>query len=376
MSHGGPLTLAQKRMMAMRSETAANVPTAGLHNTPLLPAVYDHSSSASTTDEQFGDIEMQDISASASITASPPTNYSHSRPQPSFSAAAKPFVPPGVTNFTTVAMSAAINTPTKRLPPHRAMQAQPPNSSAATPIVKPEPPASPALTEQSAIASPARRAGPHSKLGPHARKMEAPTQPNTPSAVYDEIDVSGPQVKNDTWADVQGPQIKAEVAKREIAPVIHSVSTDQTAPIVEQSATLNSAASAAQVQPSVESNDITALNQVNRATRHLGRSQWLAMLDGMDDPEKGCELILALADHLRASVESIDSTAPEPNTVKEVLVEFRAGQCAPATVFPDMTVSEMIKECASLINVKESDIRIVLRISKGHGDQSQESEEL
>ncbi|KAG9654852.1 hypothetical protein KCU64_g6937, partial [Aureobasidium melanogenum] len=68
MSHGGPLTLAQKRMMAMRTTTDEP------HNTPLLPAVYSHSSSASTTDEQFGDIEMQDISAPAS-TASPPANY-------------------------------------------------------------------------------------------------------------------------------------------------------------------------------------------------------------------------------------------------------------------------------------------------------------
>ncbi|KAH0344953.1 hypothetical protein KCU83_g8065, partial [Aureobasidium melanogenum] len=345
MSHGGPLTLAQKRMMAMR--TTIDEP----HNTPLLPAVHSHSSSASTTDEQFGDIEMRDISAPAS-TASPSANYSHSRSRPSFSAAAKPFVPPGITNSTTVAMPAAIKTPIKRLPPHRAMQAQPPNSSAAVPIVKPEPPASPAFTQQSAVESPVRRAGPHSKLGPHAHKTDAPIQPDASSIVQnDKIDVQ---------------QIKPDRTEAE------------TTPVVEQSVTHNFAASVAQVQPSVESNNITASNQVNRAIHHLGRDQWLAMLDGMDDPEKGCELILALADHLRTSVDSRESIAVEPSTgtVKEVLEEFGSGQCAPATVFPDMTVSEMIKECASLINVKESDIRIVLRISKGHGDQSQESEEL
>lgn len=80
MSHGGPLTLAQKRMMAMRSENAANAP----HHMPLVPAIYDHSSSASTspraaTDNQplasFDDIEMKDISAPTSIADSPPANY-------------------------------------------------------------------------------------------------------------------------------------------------------------------------------------------------------------------------------------------------------------------------------------------------------------
>lgn len=268
------------------------------------------------------------------------------------------------------------------------MQAQAPNTTAAIPIVKPDPPASPALTEQSAVALPVRRAGPHAKLGPHARKTDALIQPDTPSTVQDNF--SGPQVKTDTWAEVQEPQVKAEIAQREVAPVAHSVSIDQAAPIVEQSVTLNSAASVAQVQPSVGSNNITASNQVrstvwhsltitnleqvNRATRHLGRNQWLAMLDGMDDPEKGCELILGLADHLRTSVESRESTAEEPctSTIKEVLVEFESGQRAPATVDPEMSVSEMVKECASLTNVNESDIQVVLKI----GTQSQVSEEL
>jgi hypothetical protein len=68
----------QKRMMALPATTA------GPHNTPLLLAVYDHSSSVSTssqhatTDQEactsFDNIEMQDISAAAS-TASPPANY-------------------------------------------------------------------------------------------------------------------------------------------------------------------------------------------------------------------------------------------------------------------------------------------------------------
>ncbi|KAG9525428.1 hypothetical protein KCU93_g5842, partial [Aureobasidium melanogenum] len=350
MSHGGPLTLTQKRIMAMRTTTAEP------HNTPLLPAVYDLSSSTST-DEPFGDVEMQDISAPAS-TASPPANYSHSRPQPSFSAAAKPFVPPRVANSTTVAMPAAISTPVKRLPPHRAMQAQTPNTTAAIPIVKPEAPASPALTEQSAIASPARRAGPHSKLGPHARKTNASTQPNTPSAGQDaEIDLQ--QTKTEAPPVRRETQVKAEV---------------EAVPVVQQSATFDSALPAAQMQAPAAQQSVTSSNQMERTTRHLGRNQWLAIMDEMDDPEKGRQLILALADHLRTSVESRESTAVEPSTstIKEVLVEFESGQRAPATVDPEMSVSEMVKECASLTNVNQSDIRVVLKI----GTQSQVSEEL
>ncbi|KAH0150240.1 hypothetical protein KCU67_g10739, partial [Aureobasidium melanogenum] len=320
---------------------ALHATTAEPHNTSLLPAVYDHSSSASTspqaiTDRQllpsFDDIEMHDISTPASA-ASPPPNYSHSRPQPSFSAAAKPFVLPGAS--VTSIMPTASTTPLKRLPPHRAMQARTPNTTAAIPIVKPEAPASPALTEQSAIASPARRAGPHSKLGPHARKTDAPTQPNAPSAIQvDEIDPQ--QTKTEALPVHRETQVNAEA---------------EAVPIAEQSAvTLDSAGSAAQVHSSAESNNITASNQVKRTTRHLGRNQWLAMMDEMDDPEKGRQLILALADHLRTSVESRESTAEESSTstIKEVLVEFESGQRAPATVDPEMSVSEMVKECASL----------------------------
>ncbi|KAG9655660.1 hypothetical protein KCU95_g4262, partial [Aureobasidium melanogenum] len=383
MSHGGPLTMAQKRMMALRTGTASaaqSTTNAGPHNMPLLPAVYDHSSAPTsprtTTDEQlldsFGDIEMQDVSA--------PANYSHSRHQPTFSANAKPFVPPGVANTVASTMPAAISTPIKRLPPHRAMQAQPPDSSAAIPIVKPVPPAAPALTEQSAIASPARRAGPHSKLGPHARKADAPAQLNAPNTVQNDlIDVQQTKPDPDTWVGVQEPQVKTEAAQSEFSPVHHETQVKAEAeavPIADQSATVDPFSSAGLQAPAAQQS-VTPSNQMNRVARHLGRNKWLVMLDDMDDPETGRELILAIADHLRASVESREEmTAPEPNTVKEVFVEFGAGQCAPATVFPDMTVSEMIKECASLINVKESDIRIVLRISKGHGDQSQESEEL
>lgn len=78
MSHVGPLTLTQKRMLALQNGTASAVQ---LPHT-LLPAVHDHSSSSSphtAVDSQpliaFGDVEMHDASAPASTAASPPSNY-------------------------------------------------------------------------------------------------------------------------------------------------------------------------------------------------------------------------------------------------------------------------------------------------------------
>ncbi|KAH0376275.1 hypothetical protein KCU92_g9853, partial [Aureobasidium melanogenum] len=217
MSHGGPLTLMQKRMMALPATTA------GPHNTPLLLAVYDHSSSVSTssqhatTDQEactsFDNIEMQDISAAAS-TASPPANYSRSRPRPRFSAAAKPFVPPGASATATI--PTASTTSLERLPPHRAMA--PLRHLFPVPVlirswaltlamdVPTQLNAVPFIVLKQArqlIASPVRHAGPHSKLGPHARRTNAPTEPNTPSAVQDEIDLQqtkteAPPVRRET----------------------------------------------------------------------------------------------------------------------------------------------------------------------------------
>ncbi|KAH0338738.1 hypothetical protein KCU81_g7501, partial [Aureobasidium melanogenum] len=368
MSHGGPLTLAQKRMMAMRSESATNAPTTDPQHMPLLPPVYDQSSSASTsprnTDNQpsltFGDIEMQDISAPAT------PSYSHSRPQPSFSAAAKPFVPPGGTDTTTETMPSASTTPMKRLPPHRAMQAQTPKNSAAIPIVKPEPPAASALTEHSAVEPPVRRTGPHAKLGPHARKVVTPVQPDGPSTIQaqdDKIDVQ--QTPDpDTWTSVQEPQVEMEAAQSEPSP-IHYETEPEAAPSADKPATLDSAPSAEPQAPAVEPGVATS-NQVNRVTSQIGPNKWLAMLEDLNDPEKGCEVILALADHLRSSVGSRKSTAGEFNTAKEmvVLMENVSGQRMPAKVASDMAVSDMIKECASYINVHQSDIQIVLKINQ------------
>lgn len=84
MSHSGPLTMAQKRMLAMRAETANAAQSPGSPHMPLLPAVYDDSLSTSTSPHltahkqplvSFGDIEMHNVSASASNAASPPSTY-------------------------------------------------------------------------------------------------------------------------------------------------------------------------------------------------------------------------------------------------------------------------------------------------------------
>lgn len=149
-------------------------------------------------------------------------------------------------------MPAAISTPVKKLPPHRAMQAQTPNTTAAIPIVKPEPPASSALTEQSANASPARRAGPHSKLGPHARKTNASTQPNTPRAVQDaEIDLQ--QTKTEAPPVRREIQVKVEV---------------EAVPVVQQSATFDSALPAAKMQAPAAQQSVTSSNQVRSTVWH------------------------------------------------------------------------------------------------------------
>ncbi|KAH0368852.1 hypothetical protein KCU65_g3673, partial [Aureobasidium melanogenum] len=375
MSHGGPATMAQKKLMAMRSGNA-NAPqqVPGPHHMPLLPAVYDQSSSASTSPRPtgnqplaaFGDIEMQDISA----PASPPANYSHSRPPPSFSAAAKPFVPPGVADHSTETMPLPSTTPMKRLPPHRAMQAQPPKNSAAIPIVKPEPPVAPALTEKSAVEPPARRTGPHAKLGPHARKVDTPVQADASSTVPVPADKINLQQTPDpgTLAGVQEPQVETKVAQSESSSVHQETEVKaepEAAPGADKPATLDSAPSAEPQAPAVQQ-VVAPSNQVNPGTRHIGPNKWLAILNDMNDPEKGCEIILALADHLRVSVESRKFTAGELETAKEmsVLMENAAGQRMPGKLDADMTVSDMIKQCASYINVKESDIQIVLKINE------------
>lgn len=280
-----------------------------------------------------------------------------------------------------------MTSPARRLPPHRAMQTKPSTAVpvASVPIIKPEPPVSPVLTEHSAIASPVRRAGPHSKLGPHARKADAPTLPkaqddhpmdiqNGSTETQQTKSDSWNDVKTDSWVDVHEPQVQfeTEAAQDESSPVSQPMTTKgefEAVPSIEHSYASNSAPSAAGVHTSVESNNIT---------HRFGRNDWLSMLLDMDEPEKGRQLICAIADHLRASVDNREVAAAAPDTQnKEILVEFATGQCFPATIILETTIGEMIKECASLIGKNESDISIILKVgSKGHANKTQASEEL
>jgi hypothetical protein len=83
MSHGGPLTLVQKMLLAAQSAQRPTGPHA-----PLLPPVYDYSSSASTSpragvNEQplisYGDIEMEDAvpNSPANYVSIPFTSLQH-----------------------------------------------------------------------------------------------------------------------------------------------------------------------------------------------------------------------------------------------------------------------------------------------------------
>lgn len=161
----------------------------------------------------------------------------------------------------------------KRLPPHRAMQAQTPKQSAGLPIVKPEPPATPALTKQSAVKTPARRTGPHAKLGPHSRKLNTPAQSGAHSTVPVQADAPktvqddkiSPQQTNpdtDTWAGVQESQIGTDIAQSDSSPVQETqVKAKAPAPVAKESTTLDSAPSA-QVQASVPSQSAKQSRQV------------------------------------------------------------------------------------------------------------------
>lgn len=233
------------------------------------------------------------------------------------------------------------------------MQTQPSTAApvASVPTIKSEPSVSTVPTEHNAAVSPARRAGPHSKLGPHARKTEASNQPKASTTDQNDHLKNG-QSESD---------VKPEPAENESVPVSRPVSTKRSY--------TSSFAAPTELPTTVAPNNITY---------RFGRDNWLPVLLRMDDPEKGRQLIRAVADHLRASVEGTNMTATTPNTdSKEILVEFETGQCLPAAVSSETTIKEMVKECASLIGKHESDISIVLKVgAKGHANNYQTSEEL
>ncbi|THY25314.1 hypothetical protein D6D01_05109 [Aureobasidium pullulans] len=257
-SHGGQLTFAQKRMMAMQanagnSSLASSQYSASLHPTPASVPFP-------------GDVEMHDVSAATSTDGSPLNDLSHARVNSIFSASAKPFTPPSsmlvpssMTPSSALPITSAMAppiTPAKRAPPHRALKGQTPQTPLVpvnTPIVttKPETPITHVLSDHSAAPSPKRRAGPHSKLGPHAQKARSSvpaTSVDSSSPVQVSVASKATTPAKDAWVDVQQakpePETWLEVQDAQIVDVEQS-EPDQVEMDIEQSsiqATLGSSA--------------------------------------------------------------------------------------------------------------------------------------
>ncbi|THZ08014.1 hypothetical protein D6C91_10178 [Aureobasidium pullulans] len=257
-SHGGQLTFAQKRMMAMQANAG---------NSSLASSQYSASLHPTPTSVPFpGDVEMHDVSAATSTDGSPLNDPSHPRVNSIFSASAKPFTPPSTMIVSSsMAPSSALPitstmappiTPAKRAPPHRALKAQTPQAPPApvdTPIVatKPETLITHVLSDHSAAPSPKRRAGPHSKLGPHAQKARSSvpaTSVDSSSPVQVSVTSKATTPAKDVWVDVQQvkpePETWVEVKDAQIVDV-EQPESEQAEMDIEQSsiqATLGSSA--------------------------------------------------------------------------------------------------------------------------------------
>ncbi|THX41292.1 hypothetical protein D6D10_02848 [Aureobasidium pullulans] len=257
-SHGGQLTFAQKRMMAMQANAG---------NSSLASSQYSASLHPTPTSVPFpGDVEMHDVSAATSTDGSPLNDPSHPRVNSIFSASAKPFTPPSTMIVSSsMAPSSALPitstmappiTPAKRAPPHRALKGQTPQTPLVpvnTPIVatKPETPITRVLSDHSAASSPKRRAGPHSKLGPHAQKARSSvpaTSVDSSSPVQVSVASKATTPAKDVWVDVQQakpePETWVEVQDAQIVDVEQS-EPEQVERDIEQSsiqATLGSSA--------------------------------------------------------------------------------------------------------------------------------------
>jgi hypothetical protein len=107
---------------------------------------------------------------------------------------------------------------------------------------------------------------------------------------------------------------------------------------------------------------------MSNGTHRFGRNEWLPMLLGMNDTDKGRQLIRAYADHIRAGVDGSDTGDSIPITHQELSMEFPDGSGLTATVPLHTTVSAVVKDLAKMAEVKESDISIVLKVRvEGHG---------
>lgn len=100
--------------------------------------------------------------------------------------------------------------------------------------------------------------------------------------------------------------------------------------------------------------------QMTNNNRRFDRNEWLPMLLGMNDTDKGRQLIRAFTDPICATLGT--SEAEGSNTEKDLLMEFADGQCYHATVHRDTTISEMTKAFAEMVKLNESDISVVLKV--------------
>ncbi|THZ28722.1 hypothetical protein D6C89_02438 [Aureobasidium pullulans] len=245
-SHGGQLTFAQKRMMAMQANAG---------NSSLASSQYSASLHPTPTSVPFpGDVEMHDVSAATSTDGSPLNDPSHPRVNSIFSASAKPFTPPSTMIVSSsMAPSSALPitstmappiTPAKRAPPHRALKGQTPQ----TPLV---PVNTPIVATKPETLITHRRAGPHSKLGPHAQKARSSvpaTSVDSSSPVQVSVASKATTPAKDVWVDVQQvkpePETWVEVKDAQIVDV-EQPESEQAEMDIEQSsiqATLGSSA--------------------------------------------------------------------------------------------------------------------------------------
>ncbi|KAI5264107.1 hypothetical protein E4T47_08844 [Aureobasidium subglaciale] len=276
---GQPTSVEKKRINLMATKTQQSTTTA------LLPAIYDQSSSPlpptpRVTEWQqsvpafYGDVEMQDASAVNSAAGSPSSaNYSHMRPQSSFSAFAKPFTPPGASVAANVSLCNTVPSPphrdpassispagmapptpvTRKAPPHRTLKEQNP---APAPAPTPAPlanklvvPIVSAVDERNTQPTPKRARGPHSgfysRSTPQAQKLsgslsnmsfesislpQIDSQPQTTGTSRDItpvsqnawIDVQQPVTEPESWTDVQNVQNVPQVPTKTVKPSILS----------------------------------------------------------------------------------------------------------------------------------------------------------
>lgn len=283
-----------------------------------------------------------------------------------------------------------------------------PAPASSAPIVKTEAPPSPSPSVRSTIPPHKRlRPGPHKSVST-TPEMQRPTQAVAPiavkaSPVSDQhvlvnlqqssesdqepwVKIQEPPKVETNWDDLHGLDVKGEP---EAVSIEHSSSQlpwksepqiSKVAASVERSSNPQDVASAHNVEVLAEHALVTDQDQVHssqhivqitfadmylqmtNSTRRFARNEWLPMLLSMNDTDKGRQLIRAFTDHIRAGLDTKEPEHSDPETEKGLLMEAANGQCYPATVPCNTTISELTKEFAELVKVSESDISVVLRV--------------